>query len=237
MRRTAPLIITAVLLLVGLAAPASAAAFSSYVTAITGVKPDLPGVTVTTVTNGESITVENKTSTPLVVTGYYKRDQVYRVTSTGTYYNSSSPSYKLNQEATIGNLGGPGKVGTTPTWVKINGSNILQWHDHRIHWMGSEDAPVVQDDPHNPHLVNSWTIPFTYGDTEGEITGTLSYEPGSRWGSYLIWGVIGLAVVATVVIQFVIRPRRKGGSGIPTDGPADGAERDGAEDDTGVTRA
>ena len=68
--------------------------------------------------------VENKTSTPLVIDGYYD-EPTYKITSTGTYYNSASPSYKLNQEATIGQLGGDKNIDATPQWTKINGSDIL----------------------------------------------------------------------------------------------------------------
>jgi hypothetical protein len=188
--------------------PAYADAFSGYDTQVTGIDPAIKGVTATAPQNGESLTVENPTSTPLILLGY-GGEPAYKVSTAGAFYNKASPSYKLNQQATIGTLGGDRNFKAAPVWVKLNGSDIVQWHDHRIHWMGSEEPPGVQRDPHTAQLISRWKVPFTYGGRKGHITGTLSWKPGSRWGHYLIWIVVALAVVALVIVQFVIRPRRR----------------------------
>jgi hypothetical protein len=222
--------------------PAYADAFSGYNTVITGIAvpadttgmttdqieqqipqwplATLPGVTATSPQNGESITVENTTATPLIVHGYsgsYDYDAYLTISSAGVFTNSKADTTCLNQSVTLA-VGCQGDDHAAPVWTKTKSADIFEWHDHRIHWMGSGQPPSVQANPHTAQVIDHWEIPFTYGGKHYAFVGTLNWKPASRWGSYLIWIVIALAVVALVVVQFVIRPRRKGPSA-PAGGP------------------
>ena len=205
MRRCALLLSLLALLL---PVPAYAGGFDTYTTTVTGITPSLPGVVVRATTNGESITVTNPTSTPLVVEGY-QHDQYLKVSTDGVWENTLSPAVYLNKEATIGAVPADANAGRAPVWKKLNGTDHAQWHDHRIHWMGSTRPPSVAADPKHEHLINDWRIPVRYGSTAATIDGTLVYHPGSRLGTYLTYGAIGLAVVAIVGLQVVILRRRR----------------------------
>jgi hypothetical protein len=203
-RRLVPLLSVLVLLL---PVPAYANGFGTYVTTVTGITPALDGITVRSPGNGEAITVTNNTSTPLIIEGY-QQDQYLKVTKDGVWENKLSPAVALNK---LNDIEVPKGSSATadPVWVKLNSTNHAQWHDHRIHWMGTINPPAVQKDPGKPHLVKDWTIPIHLGDTAAAITGKLSYEPGSHTGTYLTYGAIGAAVLVIIGLQVAILRRRR----------------------------
>jgi hypothetical protein len=188
--------------------PAYAGGFDTYTTTVTGITPAVPGVVVRATSNGESITVTNPTSTPLIIEGY-QHDQYLKVSAEGVWENTLSPAVYLNKSATIGAVPPDANAGKAPVWKKLNGTDHAQWHDHRIHWMGSAQPPVVAKDPRHEHLIDDWRIPVIYGSTAASINGTLTYHPGSHLGTYLTYGAIGFAVVAIIVLQVIILRRRR----------------------------
>ena len=207
-RRLAALLSVLALLL---PTPAFAGGFDTYVTKVTGVQPAMPGVRAVATSNGEQITVTDSSATPLIIEGY-QHDQYLKVSSAGVWQNKLSPAVYLNKEATIGAIPDDANASRPPVWVKLNGTDHAQWHDHRIHWMGVAEPPVVQQDPKHSHLINDWRIPVVYGGRAGTITGTLSYRPGSHLGSYVTYGAIGVGVVVILGLQILILRRRRGSS-------------------------
>jgi hypothetical protein len=209
-RRSAAALLTllAVSLMASGPLPAYAGGFSTYVTKVTGIQPSVPGVRITAPSNGEDINVSNTGATPLIVEGY-QHDQYLKITAHGVWQNKLSPAVYLNKEQTIGNVPDDANATKPPEWVKISDGHHAQWHDHRIHWMGVANPPVVQQDPKHAHLITTWKIPVISGATRGDIVGTLTYQPGSHLGSYLTYGAIGLAVVVILGLQVVILRRRR----------------------------
>jgi hypothetical protein len=221
-RRLVPLLSVLALLL---PVPAYADSFGTYVTKVAGITPALPGVTVRSPANGEEITVTNTSSTPLIVEGY-QQDPYLKVTKDGVWENKLSPAVALNKLSVIEVPKGSSAT-AAPVWVKLNSTNHAQWHDHRIHWMGTVNPPMVQKDPGKPHLIKDWTIPIHFGDTTASITGTLTYKPGSHTGTYLTYGAIGAAVLIIIGLQVaILRRRRNGGSDGGSDGDGNGASGD-----------
>ena len=210
MRRSAAALLTllAVSLMASGPLPAYAGGFSTYVTKVTGIQPSVPGVRITAPSNGEDINVSNTGATPLIVEGY-QHDQYLKITAHGVWQNKLSPAVYLNKEQTIGDVPDDANATKPPEWVKISDGHHAQWHDHRIHWMGVANPPVVQQDPKHAHLITTWKIPVISGATRGDIVGTLTYQPGSHLGSYLTYGAIGLAVVVILGLQVVILRRRR----------------------------
>jgi hypothetical protein len=205
LRRCAALLLG---LAVWLPVPAYAGGFSTYISAYKAITPAIAGVRVRVPSTGEDINVANTGSTPLIVYGY-QGDQYLKITSHGVWQNKLSPATYLNKEQTIGNLPQDANASKPPVWVKISDTDHAQWHDHRIHWMGVSNAPIVQKDPKHAHLINNWKIPVSSGGLKAEITGTLTYEPGGHLGTDLTYGAIGLAVVVILGLQIVILRRRK----------------------------
>lgn len=210
-----PLVGLLVALLVGAAAlPAYAATFSSYRTKVTDLTPTTPGLTATSLENGEAITLSNTSATPVIVEGY-QGEPYLKVTAAGVWQNDLSPAVYLNKEQTIGAIPNDANATQAPRWTKVSDGHRAQWHDHRIHWMGATEPPAVAADPGKPHLVATWHIPLRVGATTGEITGTLRYLPAGHWGSYLTYGAIGLGVVIVVAVQLLVVRRRRGGAVSP----------------------
>jgi len=225
LRVLASLLVAALWALVPLAggSPADADSVSgTYVTQVSALEPTLPGVTATAPQNGESVTVQNPTDTPLYILGYNRSrawpdgEPYLKITKDGVFENKYSPAVYLNTQATIGSVPASANADAQPDWQPVPGQrgDIYQWHDHRIHWMGSAPPPDVASDPHHAHLISTWHIPFVYGDLasasarHGSVTGTLTYEPGSRWSSYLTWIAVAVAVVGTIGVQLWLRRPR-----------------------------
>ncbi|WGL51274.1 hypothetical protein P5P86_15065 [Nocardioides sp. BP30] len=208
MRRCAALLLALAVLL---PLPAHADGFSTYVSTFKAVAPDISGIRVRVPSNGEDINVANTGATPLIVYGY-QGDQYLKITSEGVWQNKLSPATYLNKEQTIGAIPADANATKPPVWVKISDTNHAQWHDHRIHWMGVSNAPVVQKDPKHAHLINNWKIPIASGTQKADITGTLTYQPGGHLGTYLTYGAIGLAILVILGLQVIILRRRKAAS-------------------------
>jgi len=210
-RRTAVLLAVPLvaLLLVGLPTPSYAGAFATYVTTVTGVTPTVSGLTAVAARDGESITVRNTSSTPVVVDGY-QGEPYLKITAHGVWQNALSPAVYLNKEQTIGNIPNSADAKRPPKWKKLDSGHAATWHDHRIHWMGNVEPPSVQKDPDHEHLIADWKIPMVAGKTKGRIIGTLVYQPSAgHLGAWITGGVVALAVVVVAALVVVSRRRRR----------------------------
>lgn len=196
----------------------------TYVTTTDGLTPRTSGVTVQAEQDGESMSVVDKSVTPLVVEGY-QHEPYLRIEKDGVWENESSPATYLNKEATIGSLPTTAAADRPAQWKKISDQPKATWHDHRIHWMGSAQPPVVAADPGKPHLISRWTVPVTIDGRPAKITGRLDYEPGSDVTTYLLWTTVGIVVVALVAIQLLTRRRLEAARADQrTSDPDDGSE-------------
>lgn len=206
--RPAIAILAAVAVLLVVPGPAGAALLAEFRTVVTSVQPTAPGVSAKAAENGESITVTNTSDKPLLIEGY--QHEIYlKITDHGVWRNKVSPATYLNKEQTIGTLPSQASANKPPVWVKIDAGSTTTWHDHRIHWMGSQDPAVTQADPHHSHVINHWTIPTQYAGKKGAIKGTLTWYPGTRWGLDAVYAAIALAIIATIVVVAVVGRRRR----------------------------
>jgi hypothetical protein len=189
--------------LVATAAPASAHGVgglepTNYETTVDGVRPPTPGIHVRAVDVGSKIELRNDTDHDVIVVGY-QREPYLRIGPGGTWENARSPAVFLNrsqvptQEAPADQY----DAKAAPEWRKISDSPVASWHDHRAHWMGSEDPPAVRRDPGREHVViANWKIPLRDGDARLTVTGDARWIPGpSPWP----W-VLGAVVLAIAVI-------------------------------------
>ncbi|WP_300681036.1 hypothetical protein [Nocardioides sp.] len=195
-------------LLGGAGSAAYAGTFSSYRSTLTGITPSVAGVSVTVATDGEGITLTNTSDQPVIIKGYQGEPYV-KVTSAGVWQNDLSPAVYLNKEQSIGSIPNDANATKAPRWTQISTNHRFTWHDHRIHWMGAAEPPAVAKDPGSKHLINDWKVPITIGSQEGTITGTLTYVPGSKWGTYLPYVAIGAGVIVVVGVQLLVVRRRR----------------------------
>ncbi|OAA20269.1 hypothetical protein UG55_108012 [Frankia sp. EI5c] len=197
--------------LVALAGPAAAhtvggAGPTNYHTTLTG-DPGVPGVSLSVVENGSRVRLAVTAGFPVVVEGY--QDEPYlRLDDTGVWENRRSPATYLNSTR-AGDDPGPEGVAdpsAEPDWVRVagvaDGRAVAYWHDHRVHWMGSLDAPAVRAAPGERHRVQEWSVPLTVSGREVVYTGVLEWIPGP---SPLPWAGLALAVFAGTVALGLLR--------------------------------
>lgn len=69
----------------------------------------------------------------------------------------------------------------------------VRWHDHRAHWMGDRDPPVVRRDPDQRHVVQRWFVDLQQGNRAITVTGDVVWVPGPSPSPWLV-GALALAV-------------------------------------------
>ncbi|SDO60389.1 hypothetical protein [Geodermatophilus sp. DSM 45219] len=190
-----------------LAGPAQAhvgggAAGSDFDGRLVAVEPALPGVDVRVLSFGDEFEVVNPTATEVQVPGY--SDEPYlRIGPDGVWRNASSPATYINLDR-FGRVTLPPHADpdAAPDWVQVSTEPGYVWHDHRTHWM-SEDVlpPAVAADPDREHLVSSWVVPLTYGGTDVQVRGELTWSPPPpAWVVWPVYAVLALAPLAAALL-------------------------------------
>ncbi len=197
--RLATTLAAAVMLVVATAGPAlahirasSATNFDSRLTDV----PDLDGVRWWLYPGGEYLEVENTSGQPLTVLGY-DGEPYLRVGPDGVERNRNSPATYLNEER-YADVAVPPRADpeAAPDWERLSDAPRYAWHDHRTHWMAPDPPPVIADDPGTPREVHTWTVPFAYDGRALEISGSLRWEPGPAWWTWLLAGLVLTAPAA-----------------------------------------
>jgi hypothetical protein len=212
-RLTAPLAVTAVTGLAALVVVAPTAAAhdhgsdsAPYDSRILSVVPPVAGLSVTTSDAGEYLNLANTGPTTVIVEGY-QREPYLKITNGGVWENQRSESTYLNKSlfgdslTQNKNLGDPNE----PDWKQIASTGATKYHDHRIHWMGTDRPPMVQNDPGHDHLIASWRVHLRADDTPVTIHGELRWlaiQP-ANYGSAVgpILAVVALCITAILITR------------------------------------
>lgn len=186
-------------LLVGGATPAlaDAAVPTTYRSEVTGLTPEVPGVTVEVLGGDAFLSIEAAAGVTVEVPGY-ESEPYLRFDTDGTIsVNLNSPAYWLNDDR-FGTV--PLPPGATaeaaPDWMQVSTGGTYAWHDHRIHWMSPIPPPGV--DESQPTQIQTWMVPIVVDGEPATIEGILHWVPRQ---SPLPW--LGVAVVAGVAAWFL----------------------------------
>lgn len=188
--------------IVATAAPAAAHTVggvdaTNYATTIRSVSPADPDVTVRVADNGDRLELTNTGRTDVVVVGY--DDEAYlRVGPRGVFENVRSPAVFLNRVRRDPEPPPPSAdPEAPPRWRKVSDGQTARWHDHRAHWMGAQDPPIVARRPGEEHLVQRFRIDVRADGGTIRVRGDVRWVPGpSPWP----WIAGGAALaIATVV--------------------------------------
>ena len=216
-------------LLLAVAAPAAAHGDHNlpdaryYHSTITSVRPEVPGLDLSMIKDGESITLTNRTGKTVVVFGY-TGEPYLRISPAGVDENLHSLSSLLNGSLVVSGFArrlaerqqqGP------PQWKRVSDRPTFTWHDHRMHWMAQQRSPVVAADPRNPHPVFDWTMELSVDGRPVAVTGALVWlgEPlltGLVLALVVTAGSVLVAVVGLVILRIRIAwrsPRQQPGVG------------------------
>lgn len=203
MRRTLVIVLIGFAALIVTAAPASAHSVggqgsTNYKSRIHSVAPHVSGLKVEIIEAGSRIKLTNHTGQTVSVLGY--QDEPYlRIGKDGVFENRRSPTLYTNAVRNNPPAPPPEADPTAkPQWHPIAGGDIVRWHDHRAHWMGGQDPPIVRRAPGRFHVVNpAWKLKLLVGTRPVTVTGDLVWVPGP---SPLPWALLALGVGVLVIL-------------------------------------
>ncbi len=168
---------------------------SNYETRLLGLSPQVRGIDVEVTDLGTRLRLTNTTNDDAVVLGY-DDEPYFRVGPRGAFENVRSPATYLNTTLTAAvTIPKRADSSAPPEWQKLSGSTRVTWHDHRAHFMGVDDPPVVQRDPANRHLIQRWTVKIQTADGVVAVRGTVVWVPGP---SPYPWLAFAAALAAAV---------------------------------------
>jgi hypothetical protein len=210
--RAARLALLAVLLacagIVVAATPASAHGLggltpTNYESRLVRVAPAVTGITVRVTDLGNRLELTNSTSRDVVVLGY-SGEPYLRVGPHGVFENTRSPATYLNKSTTLSSTPPPKSAdpNAPPVWKQISSGTTARWHDHRAHFMGTSDPPVVTRDRSHRHVIDHWTIDIRDGDRTIAATGEITWVPPPS-----PWPYVGVALVLALTVFGLSRTR------------------------------
>lgn len=170
---------------------------SNFRTVVDGTTPHVRGLSVQSIDLGNQIELRNDSGVEVVVLGY-QGEPYLRVGPRGVFQNLRSPATYLNRtrngQTQVPASADPAAV---PEWTRVGSGTVARWHDHRVHWMGTQDPPEVARAPHQRHVIDHWSFQLRRGSQDINVTGDLVWVPGpSPWGWVLGAGAVAVLVVA-----------------------------------------
>ena len=176
---------------------------SNYRTEIRSVSPASPDLTIRAVDLGDRLELTNRRSRDVIVEGY-DGEPYLRIGRRGAFENVNSTATYLNR-ARRAPAPPPDRADPTaaPEWRRIGSGPTVRWHDHRAHWMGLSNPPIVSRAPGEEHLIQRFTIVLHRGDDSIRVRGDVRWvPPPSPWP----W----IAVAAVVAVGAVLGARTRG---------------------------
>jgi hypothetical protein len=170
---------------------------SNFETTVRGTTPRVSGLTVRPIDLGNELELRNDTGDDVVVLGY-QGEPYLRVGQRGVFENRRSPATYLNRtRAGTTHVPSDADPAVAPEWNRIGSGPVIRWHDHRAHWMGTNDPPEVTRAPDQRHVIDHWSLHLQRGTQDITVTGALLWVPGpSPWGWVISALVVALSVVA-----------------------------------------
>jgi hypothetical protein len=175
---------------------------TNFETIVKDIEPDVDGLRVRSVDLSNGIELRNRTGETVIVYGY--EDEPYLlIDNRGVFENERSPATYLNASREgDGDIPDSADPEAKPKWRRVSGGDTVQWHDHRAHWMSSNDPPAVRADPTKTHVVlPDWVIPISVDGERVSVTGDLTWTPGPAAWPY--WTAAAALAALLFGIAFV----------------------------------
>jgi hypothetical protein len=208
------------------AAPASAHTVggeraTNYRTRVLSLVPAVAGVTLQPIEQGNRLQLTNTSAHDVVVLGY-DGEPYLRIGPRGVFENTRSPATYLNRTR-LGTDTPPKSAdpSAAPEWRHVSDGTTARWHDHRAHWMSTTPPPAVRRAPHDPQLIQRFTIKLRTSGKVLRARGDVWWLPGpspwpwialavgfgvaivvfarTRWSVPAMGGALGIVLVATVM--------------------------------------
>ena len=180
------------------------------------IAPALKGLSVNVLNRDDRLAIQNTSGRTVVVQGY-SHDPYLRLGGDGSVaVNTRSPAYYLNNDRYANaKVPASAKAGAAPQWKPVSKTGRYEWHDHRMHYMGT-GRPAKIKDPSVRQTVFDWAVPVDRGRRaaraiNGRLLWTPREEPGLPLGA--IFALAALVIAGCIVVVVVrLRGRRLEGS-------------------------
>ncbi|HEY3183354.1 MAG TPA: hypothetical protein VGJ77_10995 [Gaiellaceae bacterium] len=142
-----------------------------------------------------------------VIVDGYSNEPYLRFAGGKVYENELAPTAYVNRDEPV-----PPRADAkaAPRWNEAATGRTYTWHDHRTHWMGTNEPAAVQRDPHKAHHIFDWRVSGTVDAKRFAIIGSLDWAPtksGLGW-QWLLVPVLGAALLYGLFVSFVAARRR-----------------------------
>ncbi|HET6691050.1 MAG TPA: hypothetical protein VFG74_09310, partial [Miltoncostaeaceae bacterium] len=162
----------------------------------------------------DAVQIRNPGHHTIVVMGYDGEPYARLLPDGRAQRNARSPATYLNEDryADVA-LPAAADAEAAPEWRPFTSTGLLEWHDHRAHWMGSGTPPQVTD-PAARTTVFDYRIPISVDGRPARIEGTLVWvgrgdDDGQPVAVYAAVAAGGAALIALAAVG-VRRLRRRG---------------------------
>jgi hypothetical protein len=174
---------------------------TDYQTTLGGISPAVSGLKLTVVDLGTRLELTNHTAHDVTVLGY-DGEPYLRVGPRGVYENTRSPATYFNKSLTLSGSAPPKQADSKapPVWKKTGDGPTASWHDHRAHFMGTSDPPVVARDRTHRHVIDHFQIGMRTDGTALKAQGEIVWVPPPS-----PWPWIAVALVLAVLVLALSR--------------------------------
>jgi hypothetical protein len=179
----------------------------NYESLVRNVKPAIPGFTVDVLNGDDRLAVANRGTSTVTIDGYDGEPYV-RMAPDGTVaVNLDSPAYYLNQDRTSGGTVPPSvNADGPPRWKVVEHTGRYEFHDHRMHWMGTSTPKQITDKSARTKVFD-WKVPVHTASASGAIDGQLFWRGSS--GGAPVGAFVGLALIVALGAAAVVVVRRR----------------------------
>jgi hypothetical protein len=207
-----------------IAAPAAGAhqGNPNYRSIVDTVTPAVRGLKLQVLNYDDRFELTNRSGQTVTIQGY-NGEPYARVLANGTVeLNQRSPAYYLDDDR-YADVKVPASADpkAPPQWKVIDRTGVVQWHDHRMHWMSTSMPPQVTDKSKRTKVFD-YSVPLQIGNRPGAIKGTLFWQP--EQSSAPVGMFVGLGVLALLAIGAVLFARRRRAGDAEPEAPKEAAE-------------
>jgi hypothetical protein len=151
----------------------------NYSSRLKSVTPAVKGLTVRVVDGDDAIELRNASGFNVIVPGYENEPYLRFLANGRVEVNVNSPAKYLNEERYAGvTVPKRASAKAKPEWVRIADGGSYTWHEHRVHWMSTEQPPKVKaSGGETLQKVFDWVVPLGVGGNRVKASGTLWWVP------------------------------------------------------------
>lgn len=201
-------VVAAAVLLVGPPAAALADAGNpNYRSVVTQVTPAGSGLSLSVLNYDDRLLLQNRGHKDVTVLDYRNAPYIHAEPDGTIAVNTNSAAYYLNISRN-GDAPVPPNLPSTPKWKVVARNGRYDWHDHRIHWMGTQNPPQLKSTGERT-LIDDWKVPIEVGGRHGDISGTLTWvgKPKSSLPASAIVAFVALLLVLALGVVAIRRRR------------------------------